>query len=231
MTQRHFWRISLELHLNKSNSQLNQSNQSNHSFYNSIKWEQKTQLCMRWPKLNVRVEINLEVPMVVKISTNQWPMDHHLVNGKIGISSISNGKSNYLIHNSQCLKCLLISINQCLMDHHLLLVKHTMMVKTTSFGNNGRTNIMITPKICSTDLMVVSAMEDKAWKSIDAKSSKTVIRSLKEELETLSLPKLSWRTTLTGHTRLESNWPAWLKTSMKMSRCKCRKSRPWPNSL
>jgi len=102
---------------------------------------------MRWPKLNVRVEINLEVPMVGKISINQWPMDHHLVNGKIGISSINNGKSIYLIQNSQCLK---------------YLVLHTMMVKTTAFGNNGIKNIMITPKICSTDLMVVSAWEDKA---------------------------------------------------------------------
>jgi len=134
------------------------------------------QLWMRWQKLNVRVKIDLVVKMAVKTSLVKFLMDHHQESGKTGISSISNGKRCCLTHKA----------------HHSIMVDKIMVlitiIQTFMLGSNGPKVIMIGQKIDHKDQMPL-VMEDKAGSSIDVKSSKAVITSLKEELETLSLPK------------------------------------------
>jgi len=134
------------------------------------------QLWMRWQKLNVRVKIDLVVKMAVKTSLVKFLMDHHQESGKTGISSISNGKRCCLTHKA----------------HHSIMVDNIMVlntiIQTFMLGSNGPKVIMIGQKIDHKDQMPL-VMEDKAGSSIDVKSSKAVITSLKEELETLSLPK------------------------------------------
>jgi len=134
------------------------------------------QLWMRWQKLNVRVKIDLVVKMAVKTSLVKFLMDHHQESGKTGISSISNGKRCCLTHKA----------------HHSIMVDNIMVlntiIQTFMLGSNGPKVIMIGQKIDHKDQMPL-VMEDKAGSSIDVKSSKAVMTSLKEELETLSLPK------------------------------------------
>jgi len=134
------------------------------------------QLWMRWQKLNVRVKIDLVVKMAVKTSLVKFLMDHHQESGKTGISSISNGKRYCLTHKA----------------HHSIMVDNIMVlntiIQTFMLGSNGPKVIMIGQKIDHKDQMPL-VMEDKAGSSIDVKSSKAVMTSLKEELETLSLPK------------------------------------------
>jgi len=153
---------------------------------------------MRWQKLNVRVKIDLEVPTAVKTSLDKFLMDHHQVSGKTGSSSSSNGKRCYLTHMAHTV----VHITMVCLSHHnimvllimadtitvLIVMVHITIIQTFLLGNNGLEIIMIGQKICHKDQMP-SVMEDKAGNSIDAKSSKTVMKSLKEELETLSSPK------------------------------------------
>jgi len=153
---------------------------------------------MRWRKLNVRVKIDLEVPTAVKTSLDKFLMDHHQVSGKTGSSSSSNGKRCYLTHMAHTV----VHITMVCLSHHnimvllimadtitvLIVMVHITIIQTFLLGNNGLEIIMIGQNICHKDQMP-SVMEDKAGNSIDAKSSKTVMKSLKEELETLSSPK------------------------------------------
>jgi len=153
---------------------------------------------MRWRKLNVRVKIDLEVPTAVKTSLDKFLMDHHQVSGKAGSSSSSNGKRCYLTHMAHTV----VHITMVCLSHHnimvllimadtitvLIVMVHITIIQTFLLGNNGLEIIMIGQNICHKDQMP-SVMEDKAGNSIDAKSSKTVMKSLKEELETLSSPK------------------------------------------
>jgi len=153
---------------------------------------------MRWQKLNVRVKIDLEVPTAVKTSLDKFLMDHHQVSGKTGSSSSSNGKRCYLTHMAHTV----VHITMVCLSHHnimvllimadtitvLIVMVHITIIQTFLLGNNGLEIIMIGQNICHKDQMP-SVMEDKAGNSIDAKSSKTVMKSLKEELETLSSPK------------------------------------------
>jgi len=153
---------------------------------------------MRWRKLNVRVKIDLEVPTAVKTSLDKFLMDHHQVSGKAGSSSSSNGKRCYLTHMAHTVVHITMV---CLSRHNimvllimadtitvLIVMVHITIIQTFLLGNNGLEIIMIGQNICHKDQMP-SVMEDKAGNSIDAKSSKTVMKSLKEELETLSSPK------------------------------------------
>lgn len=161
------------------------------------------QLWMRWQKLNVRVKTDLEVPTAVKTSLDKFLMDHHQVSGTTGNSSTSNGKRCYLTHMAHTV----VHITMVCLSHHnimvllimadtimvhtitvLIVMVHITIIQTFMLGNNGLEIIMIGQKICHKDQMP-SVMEDKAGNSIDAKSSKTVMKSLKEELETLSSPK------------------------------------------
>jgi len=156
------------------------------------------QLWMRWQKLNVRVKTDLEVPTAVKTSLDKFLMDHHQVSGTTGNSSTSNGKRCYLTHMAHTV----VHITMVCLSHHnimvllimadtitvLIVMVHITIIQTFLLGNNGLEIIMIGQNICHKDQMP-SVMEDKAGNSIDAKSSKTVMKSLKEELETLSSPK------------------------------------------
>jgi len=139
------------------------------------------QLWMRWQKLNVRVKIDLEVPTAVKTSLDKFLMDHHQESGKTGISSISNGKRCCLTHKAH---------HSIMVDNIMVLIVMILItiIQTFMLGSNGPKAIMIGQKIDHKDQMPL-VMEDKAGSSIDVKSSKAVITSLKEELETLSLPK------------------------------------------
>lgn len=139
------------------------------------------QLWMRWQKLNVRVKIDLVVKMAVKTSLVKFLMDHHQESGKTGISSISNGKRYCLTHKAH---------HSIMVDNIMVLIVMILItiIQTFMLGSNGPKVIMIGQKIDHKDQMPL-VMEDKAGSSIDVKSSKAVITSLKEELETLSLPK------------------------------------------
>jgi len=141
----------------------------------------------------LKVAIDLGVRMAAKMSLDRCLMDHHQVNGRTGKSSRANGRRCYHTHSpltvimAHLITVLLIMADILMagtMVGHIVMVLIT-TIQTTRLGNNGPEITTTGPRTCQ----IPSVLEDKAGNSTDAKSSKTAKTSLKEEPETLSLPK------------------------------------------
>lgn len=127
------------------------------------------------------------------MSLDRCLMDHHQVNGKTGKSSRTNGRRCYHTHSpltvimAHLITVLPIMADTLMAGTMVALIAMVLIttIQTTRLGNNGPEITTTGPRTCQ----IPSVLEDKAGSSTDAKSSKTVKTSLREEPETLSLPK------------------------------------------